>query len=163
VKIQRRAVADAYDLLYEQLPIIRMSLDTPIQMESADGAAHWSDMLVSDEPTPEEHLLAAEKSVVDKQRCVAALARLKPAERATIIFQSEGHDNVTIAKVLGVSRERVRQLSSNARRVARGYPRQNKREGRGCACCGVSLQNRRDGSIFCSEKCETARWTKRGR
>ncbi len=93
------------------------SLDEPVHRDEGEEGESYSDFIESDSPTPEE---AAEKRAL-REDLEKALKGLSPKQgRAVRLrFGLEGTPPMSLAEaaeVMGVSRERVRQLEKGAMR-----------------------------------------------
>lgn len=132
-------------------PLTQLDLDTPIV--GLDGETH-ADNLICGRPNPEQ---ALSRKYDPRAEVMEIFKKFTLREKQVVLLQSRGICNEEIGKRLGISRERVRQVGEDARRVAHDLPRRNRStegyENKGCGVCGKSLAGNRDGRIFCSDRC----------
>ena len=91
-----------------------LSIHLPID---AEGATDWEDMLVDERPSPEQVAVERNEARIRRRWLVQALAKLPPRE-AMILRQRHLQEQAStlqeLGVVLGVSKERVRQLEKRA-------------------------------------------------
>ncbi len=90
------------------------SLNRPI---GEDGENEWQDVLADDRATPEQTVLEMRDAVTRARWLEAALEGLTPRERMIIAERRLAEEGVTLeslGQVLGISKERVRQIEQNA-------------------------------------------------
>jgi RNA polymerase sigma-32 factor len=92
-----------------------VSLNTPIGHE--DGAGEWQDWLVDESPSPERVMVESEDRDLRRKALRDALEVLDRRERRIITARRLAEEPITLdrlARELGVSRERVRQIETRA-------------------------------------------------
>jgi RNA polymerase sigma-32 factor len=90
------------------------SLNAPLR---SDGESEWQDWLVDESDNQEEKLVQLEETSLRHKALMAAMADLNPRERQIFEARRLRDDPVTLeelAQMLGVSRERVRQIEVRA-------------------------------------------------
>lgn len=90
------------------------SLDVPL---AEDALSTHADQVVDDRPTPEESLVAASEFRLWRDRLATALAALPPREHLIItrrFLAERAPSRAALARELGLSKERVRQLEVRA-------------------------------------------------
>jgi len=98
------------------------SLEAPTMDE--DGASTHKDRLEAGTPTPEDLLAQAESQSVAENEVQAALARLPQRERTVIerhLLSEEPQSLAQLAREMGISRERVRQIEAQGMKKVRAY------------------------------------------
>lgn len=101
------------------LEMLDISLDAPIK--HGDGGS-IKDFFYDGSPSPEEELRDVEKERIMKRLVDEAMSKLDEREKFIIkrrIFNDSGLSLAEIGRLLGVSRERARQLESRAKRKIR--------------------------------------------
>lgn len=140
-------------MIRDLAPLVPVPLDAPL-CEQAPERGTLLDSMVCPQPNPEQALSRKYDPSIE---VAAVMKKLTPREKQVITLQAEGLTNDAIGKLLGISRERVRQVGEDVRMVAHGFPRRErsaeKYQNRGCAVCGKSLASNRDRRIFCSDRC----------
>uniref|UniRef100_UPI00385004D0 RNA polymerase factor sigma-32 n=1 Tax=Indioceanicola profundi TaxID=2220096 RepID=UPI00385004D0 len=90
------------------------SLNTPV---AEGGDDQWQDFIADNRPSPEDVVIGARDSRMRSKWLAEALGELSPRERTIIAERRLRDDGATLeelGKVLGVSKERVRQLEQRA-------------------------------------------------
>ena len=90
------------------------SLNVPI---GEHGEDQWQDLLPDGAPTPEEVVVEAREHQARRGWLASAMAELSPRERTIISERRLREDRLTLeklGKILGISKERVRQIEHKA-------------------------------------------------
>lgn len=102
------------ETMEQRLAAADQSLNSPL----ADGGEdEWQDFLADQRPSPEEVVIGMRDSRMRSKWLAEALGELSPRERTIIAerrLRDEGATLEELGKVLGVSKERVRQLEHRA-------------------------------------------------
>jgi RNA polymerase sigma-32 factor len=81
------------------------------------GETEWQDLLTDDRARPDEVVMESRDSAVRKKWIGSALEKLTPRERMIIRERQMNDDSTTLENLgdrLGISKERVRQIETNA-------------------------------------------------
>jgi RNA polymerase sigma-32 factor len=90
------------------------SLNVPI---GEHGEDQWQDLLPDDAPTPEEVVVETREHQTRRGWLASAMAELSPREQTIINERRLREDSLTLeklGKILGISKERVRQIEHKA-------------------------------------------------
>ncbi|HYC05219.1 MAG TPA: RNA polymerase factor sigma-32 [Azospirillaceae bacterium] len=117
----RRTIAETLNVEEHEVESMEMrlaaadqSLNSPL---SEGGEDQWQDFLADQRPSPEEVVIGMRDSRMRSRWLSEALGELSPRERTIIAERRLREDGATLeelGRVLGVSKERVRQLESRA-------------------------------------------------
>jgi len=103
--------------MVDALESFDISLDSPVR--HFDGTASIGDFFKSSAPDPEEKVMELEKGKLLKQILKSSMDLLDSREKFIIekrILDDEKHSLADLGRILGVSRERARQLESRAKK-----------------------------------------------
>ncbi|WP_114392301.1 RNA polymerase factor sigma-32 [Oleisolibacter albus] len=117
----RRQVAEALNVDEKEVETMEMRLaaaDQSLNSPLADGGEdEWQDFLADERPSPEAVVIGMRDSRMRSRWLMEALGELSPRERTIIAerrLRDEGATLEELGRVLGVSKERVRQLENRA-------------------------------------------------
>lgn len=117
----RRQVAEALNVDEKEVETMEMRLaaaDQSLNSPLADGGEdEWQDFLADERPSPEAVVIGMRDSHMRSRWLAEALGELSPRERTIIAerrLRDEGATLEELGRVLGVSKERVRQLENRA-------------------------------------------------
>ncbi|HYE51449.1 MAG TPA: RNA polymerase factor sigma-32 [Azospirillaceae bacterium] len=116
----RRRIAEALNVDESEVQSMEMRLaaaDQSLNSPVGEGDDEWQDFLSDHRPSPEEVVIGMRDSRMRSRWLAEALGELSPRERTIIAERRLRDDGATLeelGRVLGVSKERVRQLESRA-------------------------------------------------
>ena len=109
-----RVGEDDVDQMASRLAAVDRSLNAPY---TEDGDGEWQDLLADERPTPEASVMSDHDTERRKAWLGEALSTLSEREQLIIRKRRLGEDTVTLealGEVLGISKERVRQIEHHA-------------------------------------------------
>jgi len=109
-----RVGEDDVEKMAGRLAAVDRSLNAPF---TEDGDGEWQDLLPSEEPDPEEAVMASKDTDQRSAWLGEAMSRLSEREQLIIRERRLTEDSVTLEKLgqrLGISKERVRQVEHQA-------------------------------------------------
>jgi len=106
--------AHEVETMEQRLAAADQSLNNPL---SEAGEGEWQDLLADNRPSPEDVVIGMRDGRMRSHWLAEALGELSPRERQIIAerrLRDEGATLEELGRVLGVSKERVRQLETRA-------------------------------------------------
>ncbi|NOZ85990.1 MAG: sigma-70 family RNA polymerase sigma factor [Deltaproteobacteria bacterium] len=112
------------DIFEMELKMSARDFSLDAKMLKEDKSATYLDMLTDDNPSPEDKFATEEKNRIVKQHVDSALARLPERERMVVqrrVLSDEPPSLASLAKEMGISRERVRQIEASGLKKIKAY------------------------------------------